>query len=122
MYPLSLKGTAWLDKQTGDVVKMDASLLNDMSDVGLRSLSIHVEYKPVSIGKSPAVNLPAKAVVELETPRQHWRNTHIFDAYKRFSAEAEQDSKVTIIAPVPDSGKGKDKNAAEAAPDAKEKP
>jgi len=61
-------------------------------------------------------------VVELETPRQHWRNTHIFDAYKRFSAEAEQDSKVTIIAPVPDSGKGKDKNAAEAAPDAKEKP
>jgi hypothetical protein len=122
VYPLSLKGTAWLDKQTGDVVKMDASLLNDMSDVGLRSLSIHVEYKPVSMGKSPAVNLPAKAVVELETPRQHWRNTHIFDAYKRFSAEAEQDSKVTIIAPVPDSGKGKDKNAAEAAPDAKEKP
>lgn len=122
VYPLNLKGTAWLNKQTGALVKMDASLLNDMSDVGLRSLSIHVEYKPVSIGKSPAVNLPAKAVVELETPRQHWRNTHIFDAYKRFSAVAEPDPKVTILAPVPDSDKGKDKNAAEAAPDAKEKP
>ena len=113
---------AWLDKQTGDVVKMDASLLNDMSDIGLRSLSIHVEYKPISMGKSPAVNLPTKAVVELETPRQHWRNTHIFDAYKRFSAVAEQDPKVKILAPVPDSDKDKDQNAAEAAPDAKEKP
>jgi hypothetical protein len=122
VYPLNLKGTAWLDKQTGDVVKMDASLLNDMSDIGLRSLSIHVEYKPISMGKSPAVNLPTKAVVELETPRQHWRNTHIFDAYKRFSAVAEQDPKVKILAPVPDSDKDKDQNAAEAAPDAKEKP
>ena len=50
-YPLDLKGTAWLDKQTGDVVKMDAGLLHDMSDVGLRSLSIHVEYKPEEIGR-----------------------------------------------------------------------
>jgi hypothetical protein len=122
VYPLNLQGTAWLDKQTGDIVKMDASLLNNMSDVGLRSLSIHVEYRPISIGKSPAVNLPTKAVVELETPRQHWRNTHSFDAYKRFSAVAEPDSKVTIIASVPDSEKGTDMNSAKAAPDAKEKP
>jgi hypothetical protein len=122
VYPLNLKGTAWLNKQTGALVKMDASLMNDMSDVGLRSLSIHVEYKPVSMGKSPSINLPAKAVVELETPRQHWRNTHTFDAYKRFSAEAEQDTaKVKIIAPVPDSDKGNDKNVAEPTPDAKEK-
>src|ERR1039458_2979049 len=58
-YPLYLQGTAWLDKQSGEVVKMDASLLHEMSDVGLRSLSIHVEYKMANLGKnSPDITLP----------------------------------------------------------------
>jgi len=122
VYPLDLKGTAWLDKQTGDVLKMDASLHNDMSDVGLRSLTIHVDYRPMAMGNMPKANLPTKAVVEVETARQHWRNTHTFDAYKLFSTEAEQDPSVKIIAPVPASDKGKADNADEAAPGTKEKP
>ncbi len=121
VYPLELKGTAWLDKQTGDVMKMDASLEHDMSDVGLRSLAIHVDYKPMTLGTMPKANLPTKAVVEVATAKQHWRNTHIFDAYKMFSTEAEQDPNVKIITP-PTSGKGKDKDAVEAAPGTKEKP
>jgi hypothetical protein len=51
-YPLELQGTAWIDKQSGEVVKMDASLMNDMSDIGLRSLGIHVEYKTANLGKN----------------------------------------------------------------------
>lgn len=98
-YPLALEGTAWLDKQTGEVVKMDAGLQHNMSDVGLRSLNIHVEYKPTSLGKnsSPLI-LPALAVVDVTTPRQHWRNTHVFDNYKSFSTDAEPDPNVKIIA------------------------
>jgi hypothetical protein len=98
-YPLELKGTAWLDKQSGQVVRMDASLLHDMSDIGLQSLSVHVEYKPANVGKpGPGLTLPAVAVVEVNTPRQHWRNTHVFDDYKSFSTDAEQDSHVKIHA------------------------
>lgn len=98
-YPLELKGTAWLDRKSGEVVKMDAGLLHDMSDVGLRSLSIHVEYKPARLGKASAtLTLPALAVVDVTTPLQHWRNTHVFDAYQTFSTDAEQDSKVKIRA------------------------
>jgi hypothetical protein len=96
-YPLELKGTAWLDVQSGEVVKIDASLLNDMSDVGLRSLQVHVEYKPVTINhKVTAVDLPALAVVDVTTPHQHWRNTHIFDGYKSFSIDVEQDPTVKV--------------------------
>jgi hypothetical protein len=94
-YPLDLEGTAWLDKTSGEVIKLDANLLHDMSDVGLRSLSIHVEYKPAGIGKK-LITMPALAVVDVTTPRQHWRNTHAFDRYKSFSAEAEQDPTVKV--------------------------
>jgi len=98
-YPLDLQGTAWLDKQSGEVVKMDAALLHDMSDVGLRSLTIHVEYKPAKLtGDLADLALPAVAVVDVTTPRQHWRNTHVFESYKSFSTDAEQDSNVRIHA------------------------
>jgi hypothetical protein len=100
-YPLELKGTAWLDRQSGEVIRMDAALLHDMSDVGLRSLTVHVEYKPTRLGSSPTpIALPALAVVDVTTPRQHWRNTHTFDSYRTFSIDAEQDSKVKVHAQI----------------------
>jgi hypothetical protein len=90
-YPLDLQGTAWLDKSSGQVVKVEASLLHDMSDVGLRSLNIQVEYKPTRLGtEGPQIMMPVSAVVDVRTPRQHWRNTHYFGNYESFSAEAEQ--------------------------------
>lgn len=120
-YPLELEGTAWIDRQSGEVVKMDASLMNDMSDIGLRSLGIHVEYKTAILGKtSTKMTLPALAVVDVTTPRQHWRNTHVFDGYKSFSAEAEQDPNVRILAGTADAGS--DKTAAVVTADPKEKP
>ncbi len=98
-YPLELEGTAWLDKQSGEVVKIEAALLHDMSDVGLRSLHVHVDYKPSVLDKSVGVlDLPALAVVDVETPRQHWRNTHVFDNYRGFSTDAEQDPNIKLHA------------------------
>jgi len=98
-YPLELRGTAWLDKQAGEVVKIDASLERDMSDIGLRTLHIHVEYKPEEVGNAVStIDLPALAVVDVTTPRQHWRNTHVFDAYKSFSIDVQQDPNVKIRA------------------------
>ncbi|WP_109488867.1 hypothetical protein [Occallatibacter savannae] len=89
-FPLELKGTAWLDKASGEVIQADASLEHDMSDVGLRSLEIHVEYKAENVG-SETWTLPSKAVVDVTTPKQHWRNTHVFEGYKSFSTDAQQD-------------------------------
>jgi len=98
-YPLELQGTAWLDSQSGEVVKVEASLLHDMSDVGLTSLDIHVEYKPGNASNDGgSLILPALAVVDVTTPRQHWRNTHVFDNYRGFSIEAEQDPNVKVHA------------------------
>lgn len=98
-YPLELQGTAWVDKQSDDVVRVDASLLRDMSDIGLRALEVQVDYMPANLkGTATPVNLPVLAVVDVTTPRQHWRNVEAFEAYKSFSADAEQDTNVKIHA------------------------
>lgn len=89
-FPLELKGTAWLDKESGQVTQVNAGLMRDMSDVGLRSLQIHVEYTSQVLSKE-ALTVPSRAVVDVTTPRQHWRNTHLFENYKSFSTDAEQD-------------------------------
>jgi hypothetical protein len=120
-YPLELEGIAWIDKQSGEVVKVDANLLHDMSDVGLRSMHIQVDYKPTHLGNtSTSAILPAMAVVDVTTPLQHWRNTHVFGDYKTFSTDAEQDPNVKVHAQnVP---AGNDTTAAVVTADPKEKP
>jgi hypothetical protein len=120
-YPLELQGTAWLDKQSGEVLKVDASLQREMSDVGLSSLRIHVEYKPTELSRnSRPLMLPTLAVVEVTTPRQHWRNTHIFEEYKSFSADAEQISSVKVHPD--DAGAAATDPPRAVSPNAKEKP
>jgi len=94
-YPLELQGSAWFDKQSGHVVMVEANLLRDMSDVGLRSLHIHVEYKSAILGKTE-VTFPELAVVDVTTPRQHWRNKHVFDHYRWFSTSTGQDPAVKV--------------------------
>lgn len=96
-YPLDLEGTAWLDEASKQVVKVEADLSRDMSDIGLKSLKIHVEYKPEALpGNDVRMNLPTVAVVDVTTPKQHWRNTHTFDNYKGFSTDVEQNPDVKI--------------------------
>jgi Na+-transporting methylmalonyl-CoA/oxaloacetate decarboxylase gamma subunit len=104
-YPLDLQGTAWLDEASGKIVKVDASLVHDMSDVGLRSLNIHVEYKTTRLGSNPAqIVLPALAVVDVASLHQHWRNTHYFGNFRSFSANVEQDPNVKIHSDDPQPG------------------
>lgn len=120
-YPLELEGTAWLDNQSGEVLKIDANLLHDMSDVGLHSMHIQVDYKPTALGKTAAMmTVPAMAVVDVTSLRQHWRNTHLYDGYKTFSTDAEQDPNIKIHAGI--STAGNDSTAAVIATDPKEKP
>jgi hypothetical protein len=96
-FPLDLEGTAWLDAHSGQVVRMDAGLEHEMTDVGMKSLKIRVDYIP-SPKATDNFMVPARAVVELQTPKQHWRNTHTFHNYKLFSTEANQDPTVKVKA------------------------
>ena len=95
-YPLSLEGDAWVDSESGVIARINAGLVTSMEDVGLRSLQCEVEYEPTNFpGVDHAYWLPITATVDVETPRQHWRNTHRFTAYQRFSTSVESKIGVT---------------------------
>lgn len=90
-YPLELAGTAWVDPQTGSIAKIEAGIGNTLADVGLKSLSSEIDFAPVPFADSKQVYwFPTQARVEVETPRQHWRNLHQFSAYKKFSVSTEE--------------------------------
>ena len=62
-----------------------------LEDIGLRSLNAEVVYGPVKFqGTSNTYWLPQSAVIEVESPRQHWRNVHRFTAYHQFSTNVKE--------------------------------
>jgi hypothetical protein len=90
-YPLELSGTAWIDAETAVINKMSAGVENTMVDVGLNTLHTDVEFAPFPFKDLQKTYwFPLRAVVEVETPRQHWRNTHAFTNYKLFSVSTEE--------------------------------
>jgi hypothetical protein len=90
-YPLELAGVAWIDPKTGVIGRIEAGLANSMEDIGLKSMRSQVEFAPVPFRDTKDIYwFPAQARVEVETARQHWRNTHNFTDYKRFSVSTEE--------------------------------
>lgn len=90
-YPLDLNGTAWIDPVTGSIAQLTANVDSGMEDVGLRTLHSEMRFAPVTFHDSPeSFWLPAQATVEVETHHQHWRNTHHFFDYKRFSVNTKE--------------------------------
>lgn len=90
-YPLELSGTAWLDQESGDILKLEAGIGTTLADVGMKTLASSVSFAAVTFSKDqPAYWFPAEAVVEVETPKQHWKNIHRFSTYKQFSVSTEE--------------------------------
>jgi hypothetical protein len=90
-YPLELSGTAWIDPQTGIITKIQAGIADTLQDVGMKALRSEIDFAPVAFSDSKLVYwFPTQARVEVETPRQHWRNLHQFTAYKKFTVSTEE--------------------------------
>ena len=95
VYPLELTGDAWVDPETGAVLRIRAELQDDMDDIGLHSLVSDVVYAETKFRGTDPAWLPATATIDVETPRQHWRNVHRFTKYQRFSVSTEETVKTT---------------------------
>jgi hypothetical protein len=86
IYPLSLKGSAWIDRETGSVQKLVAELVAPLNDINIEAFHIEVVYKPQSFPSAlDPVWLPMSVTVDLRTALQRWKNVHLFSHYKRFS-------------------------------------
>lgn len=90
-YPLELSGAAWIDPETGSIAKIEAGIGQTLEDVGLKSFRSEIDFAPLPFADSKQVYwFPTQARVEVETPKQHWRNLHEFTAYKKFSVSTEE--------------------------------
>ena len=90
-YPLDLAGTAWIDPATGAIAKISGGLENGLPDLGLQQLQTEVEFAPVPFRNISETSwFPVVATIDVETPKQHWRNVHRFTDYKRFSVSTEE--------------------------------
>jgi hypothetical protein len=86
-YALPLTGDIWIDEDSGSVVKLVSMLETPMDDVGLHNLRSEIHYAIVQFhDPEEAYWMPASAVIDVETPKQHWRNVHRFTDYRRFRA------------------------------------
>jgi hypothetical protein len=89
-YPLGWKGTAWIEPGSLSIVNIRVGLREPMTNIGLLRLDSDVHYMGVEYAATGELHwLPEVAVVEAQTKRQHWRNTHRFSDYKHFSVDTE---------------------------------
>ena len=85
--PLPLKGDIWIDEETGAITKLASSLDGSLADLGLRDIQTEIHYSLVQFhAPEEAYWMPASAIIDVQTPKQHWRNVHHFSAYRRFRA------------------------------------
>lgn len=90
-YPLELTGTAWIEPKSGAIVKISAGVETGLEDIGMKWLRSEVAFSPTTFrDTNETFWFPTDASVEVETPKQHWKNTHHFMDYKRFSVSTEE--------------------------------
>lgn len=93
-YPIPLSGTLWIDPKTGAVSKLVTVTDSSLSDLGLQGMRSEIHYANVQFHDPDETYwMPTSAVIDVQTPRQHWRNVHRFSEYRRFRATIEVEFK-----------------------------
>ncbi len=88
--PLDLKGNAWIDPDSAAILRIAAELSVPLAERGLHTLSADVHYAPIRFeGAAENFWLPSSAIIDVGSRLQHWRNTHWFADYRRFSVTSE---------------------------------
>jgi hypothetical protein len=83
--PLDVSGTAWIDAATGGIYRIDAKIDSGVTDAGIKTIHISVVTAPVTLqDQTKPQLLPVRATIDVETPRQHWRNVHHFSDYRKY--------------------------------------
>ena len=83
--PLELTGAAWIDPGSGEIFRIEITANSAASDMGVKTIRAELTYGPVAIQDEPQPQwLPVSATIDLETPRQHWRNIHHFTDYRKY--------------------------------------
>jgi hypothetical protein len=89
--PVPMKGRAWIDAATYQVVRLDSELSHPVKEIGLTQERLSIEYKPVSFHThSQKLWLPQTADIYAERAGRRYHRTHTFTDFKVFAVDTDQ--------------------------------
>jgi hypothetical protein len=102
MYPVKLKGRAWITADKFQIVSIESELVQPMPEIKLLSEHQVVEYGPIRFDKKDtSLWLPKSAEIYFEFRRHRYYRRHSFDHYMLFAVDSDERRKEPTI-PAPD--------------------
>jgi hypothetical protein len=89
IYPVKLKGRAWITADKFQIVRIEAEMLQPMPEIQLLTQHQIVEYGPVPFEQSHiSLWLPKTAEIYSDFRKQRYYRRHSFDHYMLFSVDS----------------------------------
>jgi hypothetical protein len=99
VYPVPLKGRAWIAADTFQIVRLETDILNPLPEIRLAADHAAIEYGPVEFrSRGLAMWLPQTAEVFYDWRGRRGHRRHNFGNYLLFSIEDKQ--QITVPDPV----------------------
>jgi hypothetical protein len=94
VFPVDLKGRAWISADKFQIVRMEADLIKALPEIQLLSEHQVVEYGPVPFPKkNTSLWLPQKAEIYFEFRKHRYFRRHSFDHYLLYSVDTKEKTK-----------------------------
>lgn len=99
-YTLLLKGSAWIDRTSYQIVHMETDLLQPIPDIRLKMLHQSVDYAPVSFaGGAATLWLPQTAEVTADLQGKRLAERHTYSKFQIFSVNTQENLKLPPVPP-----------------------
>ena len=90
-YPVPLKGRAWIDATSYQIVRLESELVNPMPQIRLARERVSIDYAPVQFrSKNVQMWLPSHAELRVAWNKNTFYRTHAFSNFKLFSVGTDQ--------------------------------
>ena len=94
VYPVQLKGRAWITADKFEIVRIESDLVSPMPEIQLLSEHQVVEYGPIPFAKKNiSLWLPKSAEIYFDFRRKRYYRRHSFDHYMLFAVDSEEKRK-----------------------------
>ena len=100
IYPVDLKGRAWITADTFQIVRIESEMVKAIPEIRLLAEHEVVEYGPVPFPqKNTSLWLPKSAEIYFDFRKHHYYRRHSFDHYMLFSTDTQEKRKEPIAPP-----------------------
>ncbi len=98
IYPVRMKGRAWITAGKFQIVRIEAELVSPMPEIQLLSEHQVVEYGPIPFQRNTtSLWLPKTAEIYFDFRKHRYYRRHSFDHYMLFAVDSEEKRKEPVV-------------------------